>query len=223
MSFLLSVICSLSIGIAGLIAALRFGSIHPVYRPFIYYTWLAVANELLSTVMAKTIHSTAVNGNIYVLCEALLLVFQFRKWGLFERYRFIYYALMALLGITWLLENLVIYNISQFSSWFRIEYSFILVLLSISILNRQILGDKGPLLKNPVALICMAFIIFYTYKVLFETFWLYGLSESRIFQSRIYMILNYINLFSNLIFALAVLWMPIKHRFTTPSSSAVPS
>jgi hypothetical protein len=223
MGFLLSAIWSMSIGIAAIIACWRFRTIHPVFRPFIYCTWLAFANEILSIIMVKTIHSNAVNSNIYVLLESFLIVWQFRKWGLFERYKIIFRCLLVVLLLAWITENFIVSSIRHFSSWFRIFYSFIIVLLSISLLNRLILREKGRLLKNPIALICLTFIVYYTYKVLVETFWVYGLNESSTFRSKVYFILNYINLFSNLIYALAILWMPTKHRFTMPYSSAVPS
>jgi hypothetical protein len=223
MSFLLSAIWSLSIGIAAIIACWRFSVIHPVFRPFIFYVWLAFANEILSIILAKVIHTNAVNSNIYVLLESLLLVWQFRKWGLFERYKIIFSGLLAVLVLAWAFENFIFSSIFRFSSWFRIFYSFIIVLLSISLLNRLILREKGFLLKNPIAMICLTFIVYYTYKILVEIFWVYGLNENSIFRSKVYFILNYINLFSNLIYALAVLWMPTKHRFTMGYSSAVPS
>ncbi|MEP6749368.1 MAG: hypothetical protein ABJB86_16655 [Bacteroidota bacterium] len=223
MSYFISAISSLSIGIAAIIACWRFRKIHPVFRPFIYCIWLALANEILSIILVQTIRTNAVNSNIYVLLESLLIVWQFRKWGMFERYKIVFKLLLGLLVLAWFTENFMLFSIRQFSSWFRIFYSFIIVLLSISLLNRQILGDKGILLKNPVALICLSFIIYYTYKVLVETFWVYGLNESGTFRNKVYIILNYINLFSNLIYALAVLWMPTKHRFTMQYSSALPS
>lgn len=223
MNFLLSVVCSFSIVIAAMIAAWKFSSIHPVFRPFIYCIWLGLANELLSFVLARTIHTAVVNSNIYVLLESLLLLWQFRKWGLFMEYPFIYRLLQVLFLGVWITENFILFSIFQFSSWFRIFYSFVIVLLSVTLLNRQIVGDKGALLKNPVALICLAFIIYYTFKVLVETFWVYGLNENTTFQIKIYFILDCINLFSNLVYALAVLWMPTKRQFTTPYFSALPS
>jgi len=222
MNFMLSVACSMSIVVAAIIGAWRFKSINKDFRPFLFCLWLGLFNEILSLVAAKTIHNTAINGNIYVLCESLLLLWQFRRWGLFGRQRPVFYLIGGFLLAEWVIENFIIFSIVQFSSWFRIIYSFIIVLLSVSMLNRQILVEKGPLLKNPVALLCLAFIIYYTYKVLVETFWVYGLNESSTFQTKVYLILDYFNLFSNLIYALAVLWMPTKHRFTMPSSSPAP-
>ena len=216
MSFLLSIFTSLSIGIAAIIAAIRFRSIHSVFRPFIYCIWLGFINEFVSIILAHVIHNNAVNSNIYVLLESLLITWQFYKWGLFGKYKTLYPSLLILLTTTWLLENFIISNILQFSSWFRVFYSMVIVLMSISELNRQIVRERGMLLKNAEAIICITFILYFTYKVLVETFWLYGLNESTTFQSSVYFILNFINLFSNLIYALAVLWIPTKRRFTLP-------
>jgi len=214
MSFLSNVLCSISIIIAAAIGAWRFGDIHPSFRPFIYCVWLALINESLSIGLIVAGHSNILNSNVYILLEAGLIVWQFYNWGILRTHKILFPGLLALLAAGWLIENFMIAHITQFSSWFRIFYSFIIVLLSINLLNQHIVVEKEMLLKNPVALICLAFIIYYTYKVLVETFWVYGLNESPNFQSKVYFILNYVNLFANLIYALAVLWMPTKHRFT---------
>ncbi len=216
MSFWVGFFINITIGIPALISAWRFRVIHPVFRPFIYTTWLGIMNELISLPMMYAFHTNAVNSNIYVLIESLLIVWQFRLWDLFGKNKIIVPCLFVLLALTWLAENFFFFSISQFSSWFRILYSFITVLLSISLLNRQLVREKGGFLKNPVTLICLTYIMYFTYKVLVETFWVYGLNESSIFQDKVYVILTLINLFTNLMFALAVLWMPIKHRFTLP-------
>jgi hypothetical protein len=214
MNFLQSVICSFSIIIAAIIAAWRFGNIHPVFRPFIFCIWLACFNELLSFVLVRSHLSNVVNANIYVLVESLLICWQFRRWGLFGKQKKIYLLLLGMLSLVWVSENFIFFSIFQFSSWFRILYSFIIVLMAISLLNGHIVRERGALLKNPLVLICLAYIIYYTFKVLVEVFWVYGLNESTAFQIKIYFILDCVNLFCNLIYALAVLWMPTKHRFT---------
>ena len=214
MSFLINAFSSLSIVIAAIIGAWRYSAIHRIFRPFIYCVWLGLFNELLSLVLIYSNNSNIVNSNIYVLAESWLITWQFYEWGLLRRYKILFPGLLALLAITWMTENFLIASLLQFSSWFRIIYSFVIVLLSISLFNQQLLVGKKSLLKSPVALICAAFIIYYTYKVLVETFWVYGLNESVNFQSKVYFILNYINLFTNLVYAFAILWMPTKHRFT---------
>ena len=62
----------------------------------------------------------------------------------------------------------------------------------------------------PVFLISIGFIIYFTYEILVEAFSLYGLNNSLEFQKNVYMILTYLNLFVNLLYALAILWIPRK-------------
>lgn len=77
--------------------------------------------------------------------------------------------------------------------------------------------EKKNILKNSIFLICAGFILYYTYKVFVGLFWLYGLNKSMEFTLNIVIIMIYINFITNLIYALAFLWMPTKHRFSLPS------
>lgn len=83
-------------------------------------------------------------------------------------------------------------------------------------INRIIITERKSLIRNPVFIICLAFIIYFTYKVLLEIFWLYGLNSSREFRVEVYNIFKYINLFANLIYALAILWIPRKREYMLP-------
>ena len=174
-------------------------------------------NELISFLMTKNGQTTAINNNIYVLIESILISWQFKKWGLLQRPRFLFPLLLVLLIISWIVENFIVFKITYISSYFRVLYSFIIVLMSVSVINGLFILDKKDILRNPIFLICIGFIFYYTYKVLVETFWIYGLNHSRGFRNNVYIILTYVNLFANLIYALAVLWMPTKQRFTLPS------
>ena len=216
MIYTIVVSSSLSIGIAALIGALRYRSIHRSYYPFIYCCWLGILNECTSIFLVQKGYSNAINSNIYVLLEFGLLTWQFYNWGFFNRRFALLTVLISAIAGIWIWENFFPYQLNHFSSWFRVVYAFALVLMGISILNRQIAKEKRHLLSNPIILICLTIIIYYTYKVLVESFWLYGLNKGKIFRNNVYLILAYINLFTNLIFALAVLWMPKKLQFTLP-------
>jgi hypothetical protein len=207
---------SFSIGLAAIIGGLRYNRINPAYYPFLYCCWIGLMNECISFIESYKGHSNAINSNIYVLLEFILFIWQFYRWGFFGRHRYWWPVPLIIIGGVWIWENFFPYRLDRFSSYFRVLYSFSLVLMSISILNRQIVREKQHLLKNPIALICLGTIIYYTYKVLVEAFWLYGLNQGSNFRNNVYLILAFINLFTNLIFALAVLWMPKKLRFTLP-------
>lgn len=212
----LIVIFSFSIVFAAIIGWIRYKKINPAYYPFIYCIWIGFINEIISYVATRAGYSTAVNNNIYVLIEALLFTWQFKRWGLFQQHQSLFIIILTLFGSIWCIENFYISKITSIRSEFRIVYSFAIVLMSISQLNAILVREKKDLLKNPITLICVGFILFYTYKVLVESFWVYGLNNSRDFRNNVYLILAYINLICNLIYALAVLWMPTKHRFSLP-------
>jgi hypothetical protein len=213
-----------SILIAGIIAIIRFPKISGVYYPFIFCVWIAGANEILSCVLWETGHYTAVNNNLYVLAEAILFSLFFRNLGIFEKFQKLFGILITGLIFLWTWENFIHGKITYISSWFRITYSFFVVLMSITAVNKLILLDINKpveitnrhILKNPVFLICIGSVAYFTFKILVEIFWLYGLNSGKEFRIKIYDIMVYIDLAVNLIYALAVLWVPPKQPYMRP-------
>jgi hypothetical protein len=86
--------------------------------------------------------------------------------------------------------------------------------MSVTVINRFIFGNIHQILKNALFHIIIAFIAFFTYKTLIEIFWVYGLNASRDFRVAVYRIMTYINLFANIVYTLAVIWMPRKAEYT---------
>jgi len=218
MTYTLVIALSFSIAIAAIIGGIRYSKINPAYYPFLYCIWLGLLNEIIGYIITQNGYSNAVNNNIYVLLESLLITWQFRKWGLFQRTKTLFFIILASFILIWLTEIFLLSRMKLITSYFRIVYSFTIVLMSIPIINEQLLRERKNLLKNSIFLICIGFVIYYTYKVIIGLFWLYGFSVSREFRTNIIIILIYINFIANLIYAFAVLWMPTKHRFSLPSS-----
>jgi hypothetical protein len=216
MNFYISALLSATILIAGIIGIIRFNRIHNIYYPLLYFFWLAGFNELLSTTLAIKGVNTIVNGNIYVLLESFLITWYFKRIGVFNRKPVIFYCILTALTVLWILENFIFSTILRMSIYYRIFYSFAIVLMSIHAINTFITNSRGTLFKNSSFLVCTGFIAFYTYKVIIEAFFLYGLSSIR-FQIVVFDILVYINVVVNFIYALAVLWMPKRQAFTLPS------
>jgi len=206
--------CILFPALAGLI---RFAKISPVFHPFIYCIWIGVFNECLSILIIKSGHSNAVNFNIYMLVESFFFLWQFKNWKFFENHKHSFSILLGVICFAWLLETVIIFKVTSFSSYFLITYSCMLSLMSINLLSRLILTERGSLLKNPVFIICIAFIIYYTFSVLSEAFWVYGLNESKDFRLNVSNISVFTNLLANLLYTFAIIWMPNKQRFSLPS------
>jgi hypothetical protein len=215
MTFELSVILSLSsIFIAGILALIRFKKIRQEFYPFIFLLWLGCINESISTILAFNYSNSIINGTIYGLCESIFLLWFFRNLGIFDKHKLLLFGFLILFIVIWVIESFFSKNFgTKFNSYFGISYSLSVVLLSIHSINRLIFKER-EILKNPIFLICVGFVVFFTYKVVIETFWAYGLKESRSFRINVYTILIYINLVCNLIYALAILWMRKKQAFT---------
>jgi hypothetical protein len=216
MKFTLVDLYSFSIAIASVIGWVRFKRIAPAFYPFLYCVWIALVNEILGYFLIYSHHSNAVNNNIYVLLESLLIAWQFRNWGLFRK-KGLFIVMLAALFVFWFAEVYFMKGIRYTISYFRIFYSFTIVLMSISVISNLIAKDQRSMLRNSIFLICTGFIAYYTFKVLVGVFWLYGLGLNSQFRMNVVWILIYLNLFANLIYALAVLWMPAKQRFLLPS------
>ncbi len=211
MSFELNALFSLSIGIGAIIGWVRFKKTDPAFLPFLLLLTIGFINEIVSIILMKQGYDNIVNFNTFLLIESILLVWQFRRWGILRKAG-IYPLLLILFCGCWIVESFFIPGIS-FNSYFFMVQSFILVMISIHMINIISLQESTPLYKQPVFLICLGLIIFFTYAVLVEAFWIFGLSKSRLFRLRVFEIMSYINLVTNLIFAFAFLWIPMKPQY----------
>lgn len=214
-SYNLILVCSYSIVLAVIIGLIRFRKITGAYQPFIFITIAALINELTSTLLILYYKSNAISVNILNICESLLWIWQFKRWGGFDRGpKRTLPILVGLVISLWSIENLVFMKILVFNSIFSLLSSFMLVFLAIDQVNRLIVEERGNLLKNSKFLICCGLLIFHTYKIMVESFYVMKLNESNEFLSNIFIILVFVNLFVNLLFALATLWIPTRQRFT---------
>lgn len=211
MDFFTNAYLSLAVGIGAVIGWIRFVKIDPAFRPIICLVSAGFIHEISSLILFSKGYSNAVLFNFFILTEALLLNLQFYEWKV-VRSRRSYNFIKALLFCWWLTE-LSLTSISSFSSYFIIFYSCGTALLSISCINQLLFQKTKPLLQDPVFLLCTGFLLYFSFSALVETFWMFGLQQSKIFRLRVHAILCYINLFTNLIFAIAILWMPMRQRY----------
>ena len=205
---------SYSVGIAAIIGLVRIQKIDRAYYPFVFLLVLGIVNEILNTIIINSGHSNAINSNIYILLESLLILSLFAVQGLFINKKFGVFAIAVLYGLTWCIELFFISSIRHFSSYFALLYPFLTVLMSINMINRLLIREKNLMLKHPMFIICFGFILFYTFTCLIEIFWAYGLGSSKEFRVQILSIHPYINLITNIIYIFAALWIPRKQEYT---------
>lgn len=207
-AFLVSqlVIIPLAIGL------IRFNRTVASYQPFLLLLSLAFLSETISFICISVLHtSNAVPLNLYGLAESIVIVYQFFVWGTLRRKRILFIILLSGFGAIWITENIIFNRIETFSPYFRVTYAFITVLLSINEINYLIVKDNKSLVKNPRFLVCMGFIILFIYQVIYEASMFVG--SDTVLSLQIIFMFNYINAFVNLIYAIAVLYIPVKPSY----------
>jgi hypothetical protein len=212
--FLLNIILNYSIVIAALIAAIRFKIISTDFKPFIFLIWLGFFNETLSLILIYDRGYNTINSNIYVLFESIIIFYQFYVWQTVSL-RFLY-GLIIIVFIIWVADNVIWHPLSGNNSVFRIVYSLLIIACGIKQVNRLLTTERISLIKNPVFLICTAFLMYYSCKAFVEVFNAYHLQVSHAFSRHIFTILYVADFLSNIIYATALLCIPRKQVFTMP-------
>lgn len=203
-----------TIFIPALLALIRLPRINGIYYPFIIFLWIGSANEVVSYFTGKYYHNSATNTNIYGLLEVLIILWQFKKWRSFDKYKSIFYSLIALSVIAWFIENFITDSILNYNEYFPDVEAVIIVVLSVIRLNTTLKTERKGLYKNPVFIICICFILFYAYDAIVEILWRYGIGVNNDLGARIYNLIIYINLLVYIFYSYAILCMRRKLPFT---------
>jgi len=207
-SFLLSetVVIPLIIGVV------RFYKINTSYHPFILLLLMAFTSEVISFICISYLHANnAITVNLYALIECLILLFLFRSWGFLQRKQKLFYFLMAAFIIIWITENLVFFKIETYSPFFKGAYSFVIVLLSINEINYMIVQDSKQLFRNAKFLICLGFIIYFIYQIIYEaSYYVLGKDNVVSVATKIISMFGYMNAFVNLLYGVATFLIPVK-------------
>jgi hypothetical protein len=107
------------------------------------------------------------------------------------------------------MENIAFMGIARFGHVFRISYAFLLVMLSINEINYLITHENRQLFRNARFLICMGFIIFFLYQVLFEgSLYIAETDGNTAISNKIISLAIYVNVLVNIIYAVAMLFIP---------------
>jgi hypothetical protein len=207
---------SYSIAIAAVIGLIRLPRLHKAYQPFILINVLSFLNEIISHILIVNKKSNAAAVNIFGFFDAILWLWQFNRWTTDAKYKRALAVAAMFLMIIWLAENVFCGKLFVFGSVYAITFSFAMVILSTIQLSAQTAREKGSLLVAPKFMICSGVVLFYTYRIFVECFYAPGMSKSGAFYSHVFVILSIVNFVVNLLFALAVLWIPEKQKFSLP-------
>jgi hypothetical protein len=216
MNFYTSQLFGATILFPALLGIIYFRHFLKSYRPFIYVVWLGLLNDVVGFIGAVVYRTNTAIANIYTFFDFLLIVVVFWSWSSYGNNKKYLNALMIAGALVWVGDNIIFHTIFVFNNKFRVFYSFVIVALSIWELNKVLFTERKSIWKNARFLICTGFILFYTYKAIFEIFYLVDARFSDEFYMHIFDILVVTNAITNIIYGLAILCIPTKKKFTMP-------
>lgn len=210
---------SLSIIFAALLGVIRFRNMEPLYHPFIYYAWMVLLVEIVVYILIskKMYTQTGIILNLFALAEFYLLTLLFHNWGLFKRNKNIFIAIIAFFFLLYV-STLFLRGYTKRNLFSGIIDSFALIFFSITTFNKMILNERINIFKNAKFWICIGMVIYYTCVILVstETITFSKAQISKDFSNSIWQINAYANLLVNLLYAVAVIWIPQKKNIMTP-------
>nr|WP_294908755.1 hypothetical protein [uncultured Lacibacter sp.] len=212
MDFETHVLFSFTAGIAALIGWIRIRKTDPAFLFFTILLTVGFITELISLYVMLKNKSNMLNYNLFMLAESLLVTQLFYRLGLYGSKRRCR-LLQLLYVLLWAGEFVYRWNFTSVLSFFLVSYSTLLVFQAIDLLHHVLFQTPHKLYMNPVFLICMGFIAYFSYSIIVEIFWFYGYNQTTAFRQRIYEVFTYINLFTNILFILATLWIPLKREY----------
>lgn len=212
MNFYVYEIFSFSIAIAVIICLIKIKYLSLQYIPFVFFICLGLIGEVVSQVSIELYNQNVTVLNIYGLLEFFIVMWQFKVWKIIMPCFF--RKVLIAFGILWIADNLIINNLFRFNSIFLVVNSLVVLYVTIDTINKIIVTDKMSPVKNSKFIICIAFLIFFTYRSTIEVFNIFRLYFSRDFLRSMFHIMVYINLLTNLIYAYASLWIPKKLKYT---------
>jgi len=203
---------SLSIIFPVVAGIIRYRNSDAGYRPFLLYIFISLFNELLVGLYLNDFprNVRTVNWHLFNLVECLLLLTQFYYWGRFKKQRYLFYILVVGSIMGWAFENFIFSNIYAFNYIFLIVYSFVLVLLSINTINIIFAQHHQLLHRNGLFIICVAMIIFFIYTIFIFLFLAMDIPGNKVFLNKIFGIRVYINVFTNLLYAIGIYYLPVS-------------
>jgi len=198
--------------IAGLV---RIRRINGMYQPFFILIATGFLTEIISFISIRWIwKSNAIPSNIDALLELSIIIWQFYIWHPTKQRRWVFYSIWIICALCWVTENIAFGKITTFSPYFRFLAAFVIVLLSVNKINFMITHDNRNLFRSPAFLICIGFIIYFIYKILYEWSFQVSMDSSTEIARTIVFWMAYINVLTNIIYAIALLLIPAPQKFT---------
>ncbi len=193
------------------IGFVRFKRMDKIYYPFFVLLIVGFVNEVISFILIRGFKTTnAPANNIYSLVECCLIVYQLYLWKNSKKGFRGFMILIGICIVLWITQNILFFKLKSFDyPYFMVFYAFIIVLLSIHHINTIMMRPKvTSLLKNPQIIICVAFIAFFTYQIIYVASRF--ISKESTIHIKLTFGFSFINLATNALFAIAIYFITSK-------------
>ena len=202
---------SLSIVFPLLVGILRRKIVLPAYGPLLLLFCLGLVAELSTRYAVSTEKFNWIPANnVYILLESLLIPTQFFVWGYMRRGRTLLKLIAVCFLLSWIAEHLIWGDIYHLHPYFRMFYSLVIVLLGINAINFLVIHEEKNLLSHPVFIACTAFIIFFTYQLVYEGIYNIVTNLETIDTGKLNTAFSVINFVCNILYGIALILVPSK-------------
>ncbi len=208
MNYTLMMLLSSSILLPAVVGIVKVRCNTSIY-PLVLCFWLGLSHTFLAVLLPS--HTINASSNLYIVCEFLLILYQIHLWGAGFRRKpllIIFFVGILLWGYT----TFFYFEFNERNGIFRIFYSLLIVFCSIDVINK-LAFERIRLIGNWRFMIALGFIFFFSYNIIFETFWVSKSLFTDQFLEKIFSIKAYINLSINILYFIALLCIPAKKKF----------
>ena len=185
------------------------------YLPLFILLLTGLINECLSFMMIYWIGSNLVNSNVYTLIEYILYFWLFYK---ISEHSITHVIIGLFIGfLVWMIDNLILHNLSTSNSLFRIFASLNIIWFSIDKLSQLTINGATSKFKKADLLLCFSLLTYFTFRCFIHIFKQFSLGLSSTFQIHLWLILCILNILVNISLCITILWIP-RRQLITPYS-----
>lgn len=212
MTFAVLVAMSLLIGVPALFALFKVSQLEKSVIPFVLMLQVGFISEIVSLLLITCYGNNIVSYSVSGLLGGVLCIIQLAVWDQRRGRKWLYMAVTGLIIVTGFLEWLIVEETGYFFSYLTIVQSLIIIALSMNIAIRRLTSNIEQISRDPIFIICAAFVIFNSYAMLTELYLLLGFKVYSYWHKYVADIFSFVNFFVNLLYLYVVICMSRKIR-----------
>lgn len=206
---MLTELSAFSCVLPAIIGSVKYKRMDAKFHPFVWIMYLSVITETSIYIIRQTqnyAHTYCAVANSYYIINVLLFLLFFKRLAIISKPVFICLSILSLanlLGFMYYFSpiNSILLNAT-------VLYDTILLALTVTLLSKQVFVFNIPFHLNTLFIIGGMFLFYTAFSVFLNIIYLLGLKTE--FNSFLFNIHRYVNLVTYLVFAWALICVPVK-------------